>query len=674
MDRVGVPRLVALIQPAPPPIEPRSTLSPGPSPRNTEKRRSVLLQYLAHHVSKSKHVHGGKKWFYKTLDDLAVVFPYLKRSTIHASPQGKMKLIFTVLLAAFLSAQTWAREVNIEAALPNTQAFDREVRECAELLRLPGLSLAIVQDGTILHSLRLGFSDLDTKKPIGDDSIFWLASVTKTFSAVMLMQYEQEGRVSLDDQLIEYPFTSVGFSPQRIEANVRLKHVLSNTSDAPPGTAFVYNGGRYNFIEGVFEQISGLKYPQAYSHELEARIVRPLGLEATLAGYPNTNQNSLRARIVTPYVYESERQQFKVNRDALNPGTAFPGTGLLSCIKDLAAYMTALDRDQLLTGSSYHRMTSPYILNDGHLSDYGLGWFTTKFAGVPLHWAYGLGDSDSSILLRVPSRKLSLILLCNSSFATEPSLLGGGNPLTSLFIVAFLKHFVVEKELETIEYTGDPAKIRDSLTQRLAKDRHPIYFAELLSQALTRTFAESTFRMPFHQGEALTRFLFDFDREAFTRNDPAVFDLLSQQSGSELDEASKLAVESYRAAGHFHPRILCSIARRFEAKGDWDNSLKYYHLLADCSGFEEEGEDPSVFHLGAGVCEAGQFREGTGLFLAGTHLHPANGWQRRVDPAGDQPLEQHREPEEPTGTVIFIVVDGTFLNALPYPNPDRLDK
>jgi DNA-binding transcriptional regulator YhcF (GntR family) len=47
------------------------------------EKAAVILQYLAHHVSKSKHVHGGKKWFYKTLDDLAVVFPYLKRSTIH---------------------------------------------------------------------------------------------------------------------------------------------------------------------------------------------------------------------------------------------------------------------------------------------------------------------------------------------------------------------------------------------------------------------------------------------------------------------------------------------------------------------------------------------------------------------------------------------------------------
>jgi len=47
------------------------------------EKAAVILQYLAHHVAKSKQVHGGRKWFYKTLDDLAAVFPYIKRSTIH---------------------------------------------------------------------------------------------------------------------------------------------------------------------------------------------------------------------------------------------------------------------------------------------------------------------------------------------------------------------------------------------------------------------------------------------------------------------------------------------------------------------------------------------------------------------------------------------------------------
>jgi CubicO group peptidase (beta-lactamase class C family) len=527
-----------------------------------------------------------------------------KRHKATPSLKGRRKHIFTVLLAAFLAVQTWAGDVgDTESVRPNTQAFDREVKEYAELLRLPGLSLAVVQDGSIAHRLHLGFSDVESRKPIADDSIFWLASVTKTFSAVMMMQYEQEDRLSLDDPLIEYPFASVGFSPWRIGANVRLKHVLSHTSEGTPGTAFVYNGGRYNFIYGVFEQMSGFKMigfegvPRAIASELDARIVKPLGLEATLAGYPNTNQTSLRARVVTPYVYDSAKQEFIVNRGALNPGGAYPGTGLLSCINDLAAYTTALDRDRLMTGSSYRKMTSPFVLNDGRPSDYGLGWFTTDFAGIRLHWAYGLGDSDSAILLRVPSRKLSLILLCNSTLGTDTSRLGGGNPLTSPFIVAFLKRFVLGNDLKSIDYAADPAKIRDSLNQRIAKDGRTIYSAELLSQAVTRTFAESAFNTPTLQGQALTKLLYEFDRNAFTKEYPVIFDLLLQHSGSGLDEASKLAVESYRASGHFHPWILSCIAKRFEAKGDMENALKYYRLLVDANGFEEAGEKIDAYRI-----------------------------------------------------------------------------
>lgn len=512
------------------------------------------------------------------------------------SPQGRGKHILTVLLAAFLGAHTWAEDVgDMMSVRPNAQAFDREVKEYAELLRLPGLSLAVVQDGSIVHRLRLGFSDVESRKPIADDSIFWLASVTKTFSAVMMMQYEQEGRLSLDDPLIEYPLTLI--YPQRVRADLRLKHVLSHTSEGTPGTAFVYNGARYNFIYGVFEQMTGLEFFEAYTRELNARIIQPLGLEATLPGFPDTNQNSLRARIVTPYSYDWEKHQFTVNRGALNPGRAYPGTGLLSCINDLAAYTTALDRDHLMTGSSYRKMTSPFMLNDGRPGDYGLGWFTTDFAGIRLHWAYGLGDSDSAILLRVPSRKLCLILLCNSTFATDPSRLGGGNPLTSPFIVAFLKRFVLGNDLDSIDYAADPAKIRDGLNQRLAKDRHPIYSAELLSQAVTRTFTESAFKTPTHQGEALTKLLYEFDRNQFTKEYPVVFDLLLQHGGSGLDEASKLAVESYRASGHFHPWILSHIAKRFEAHGDMENALKYYRLLVDANGFEEAGEKIDAYRI-----------------------------------------------------------------------------
>lgn len=502
-----------------------------------------------------------------------------------------MMLLRAVLVLFSLTSLVWSAELNAADGL-RAGAFDEEIIESAELLRLPGLSVAVVHDGAIIHRLKVGFSDLEGKKPIADDNIFWLASVTKSFSAVMLMQYESEGRLSLSDPLIKYPFASVGFFPQRVGANVRLKHVLSHTSEADPGTTFVYHGGRYNFVYGVFQQMSGLEFPGAYHQELFTRITKPLGLEATLPGFPNTNNVSHRARIVTPYRFDSSEQVFEVNRAAQNPGAAYPGSGLLSSVNDLAVYTTALDGERLLKNAAYTRMTAPFVNNRGEAMPYGMGWFTQTFAGVPLHWAYGLGDSDSAILLRVPMRKLSLIVLCNSSFATEPSRLGGGNALNSPFVIAFLKAFVFEKELgrNRVLYGAKVADISADLKRRLAKNPHPIYTEELLSQALTRTFVEKTFKLSSAQGESLTELLYQTNPDAFQKYDPTISYLLSQHTSVKLDEAADLAERSYRAAGRLHPWIAHDHAKRFEARGQKDKALQRFHTLADTPGFEEQGD------------------------------------------------------------------------------------
>jgi len=69
-----------------------------------------------------------------------------------------LKLIRTLLAAFFLTQQVWFAELNAAARF-NAEAFDGEIIENAELLRLPGLSLAVVHDGAIIHRLNVGFAD-----------------------------------------------------------------------------------------------------------------------------------------------------------------------------------------------------------------------------------------------------------------------------------------------------------------------------------------------------------------------------------------------------------------------------------------------------------------------------------------------------------------------------------
>jgi CubicO group peptidase (beta-lactamase class C family) len=100
------------------------------------------------------------------------------------------------------------------------QAFDREIRAFAKLLDLPGVVVVVARDGVIVHQVELGYGDIDSKTRVNVNHLFWLASVTKTFTATLIMQMVDEGLVSLDDRMVDYWYPS--FFPIRITPDYRL--------------------------------------------------------------------------------------------------------------------------------------------------------------------------------------------------------------------------------------------------------------------------------------------------------------------------------------------------------------------------------------------------------------------------------------------------------------------
>lgn len=123
-------------------------------------------------------------------------------------------------------------------------------------------------------------------------------------------------------------------------------------------------------------------------------------------------------------------------------GTLFPATNLFTSVSDLARYTTALDENALLPPEYYKLMTSPFTLNSDRPSPYGLGWSVQKVGSLTAHWHYGWGDSYSALIIRLPEKKTTFILLVNSSGASAPFMLQYGNLLTSPFGVSFLEPFI----------------------------------------------------------------------------------------------------------------------------------------------------------------------------------------------------------------------------------------
>jgi CubicO group peptidase (beta-lactamase class C family) len=411
------------------------------------------------------------------------------------------------------------------------------------------------------------------------DHIFYVASLTKTFTAVMMMQYVQERIISLDNYLLDYPFLSVGLTPNRLlDPNTRLKHVLSHTSQGTPGDNFVYSGNRYNFVYGVFEKVSGnTHHYDACAQEFKKRIADPLGLSSTLSGYPGNQADPRVPRIVNAYLLDKTHPKPTVDRGARGGTTHFPATGLLTTVDDLAKYMIALDENALLTAESYSAMTQPFVLNDGRKSPYGLGWSTQVVGGEPVHWHYGYGDSYAALLIRLPKRKVSFILLCNCGAASAPFYLGYGNLLTSPFAVAFL---------------------RDELTDVIRDEDE--FYAQAFLHRYTAARADG--------GTDTTRGLIArANPERFTRGDRSTIYLLATLSFPSLDQEMETAVKAYDESGDFHPDIELAIAGWYKRAGAREKYLSRLRRIADRPGYgEEQTAREACVQLGTTLLENGQ--------------------------------------------------------------------
>lgn len=473
-----------------------------------------------------------------------------------------------------------------ELEVASDDTLRSQLRQSAELLGLPGFVAGVVRNGKLDLVQPEGFADLESRTPMRQDSIFFLASLTKTFTAVMLQQYVQEKKISLDDYLLDYPFLSIGFTPDRlVDPNVKLKHVLSHTSEGTPGDNFVYSGGRYNFVYGAFEKVSGnTNHYQACVQEFRKRIEAPLGLTSTLPGYPTDLKDPRIPRIVTSYALDWERKVLKPDRGVSGATILYPSAGLLSSVDDLAKYMIALDTNALLSSESYAHLTTPYKLNDGRLSPYGLGWSTQKVGGQAVHWHYGFDDPYSALLVRLPQKKTSFIFLSNTGAANAPFLLGwGGNVLTSSFAMAFL-----DNELPGVLSDAD-------------RDYSRAFLQRYTETALGHNLGETT---------RLLRKLSSTDPARFHKYDRVLLALIAGLSDPDFAKEMDSLVKAYQGARDFHPDISMAIANYYDKIGEPAKRDIFLRQVADHLGYEGGAPRDACARLGAELLRTGKAEEG----------------------------------------------------------------
>ncbi len=338
-------------------------------------------------------------------------------------------------LGAVACGETPLEPVTVPPA-EQLQGFVAQLDSIRVELRIPGMAAAIAQGDEIVWSRGFGLADVENGRPATDTTSFYVASVTKSVAAIILMQLVEEGLVDLDDPISEY-----GVS---LEANgvVTVRHVFNHTSEGTPGTVHRYNGGRYISLGNVMLQASD----KTFAELLNERMLQPLGLRHSapdvnlLADFHTTglDRHEFMANMAMPYEL--------VGGQVVPSGVLrhfSPAAGLVTSVRDVAAISIALDQDRFLAPDTKELMLSPSIEIAGPDKTYGLGWFVQQHEGVKLEWHYGLSIGHSALILRAPAQRLTFVVVANTSRLTGAYNMGLGDVLQCEPARLFVESFVL---------------------------------------------------------------------------------------------------------------------------------------------------------------------------------------------------------------------------------------
>jgi CubicO group peptidase (beta-lactamase class C family) len=311
---------------------------------------------------------------------------------------------------------------------------------------IPGLAAAIVDNDGIAWERAYGRQDVARSIATRTDTPFNADGLTQVVTAAMALRCAEEGRLSLDDR--------VGDSrAATFEPDATVRQLLSHTTGAPGFLTFTHRPERLQPLWDLLRLCTIDSYRESFSNRLKqhgmydsvpgANIV---GITAPDVGVPLPEDveryTGLLQRRATPYVVDGRG---RASQSAYPEGASVltPSSGLITTVRDLAKFDLALRRGEILHPGTLEAAWSPPAGPDGLPLPHGLGWFVQYYNGEKVVWQYGMtANASSSLMLTLPSRGLTLILMANSDGLLKLYSPANGDISLSPFARLFLNIFV----------------------------------------------------------------------------------------------------------------------------------------------------------------------------------------------------------------------------------------
>lgn len=313
---------------------------------------------------------------------------------------------------------------------------DGLMNKFVDRMPLAGVALGIhFKDG--FYERGYGFADIAEETPVTAQTVFRIASLTKSFTAAAILRLSEEQKLSLDDPIARFLPGAPGAAK-----NIRVRHLLNHTSGLPelefdraqaalpdpftidqvidhyfkrvrkldfqPGETWRYSNTGYFLLGAIIEKVSGMPYDEYF----KVNFFEPLDLRSSGAcgSY----------RDVLAVGYHSVQKQLEAARPSnLKLGTA--AGSLCGTPGDLLKWLDALTHEKVVRAQTWRRMITPATLPNGQKLEYGFGFVIEQGNQGMRILHEGITPGFSSIFVYYPEHDLSIVLLTNTD-GFDPSL------------------------------------------------------------------------------------------------------------------------------------------------------------------------------------------------------------------------------------------------------------
>lgn len=318
-----------------------------------------------------------------------------------------------------------------QSAVNPSDALDKQVAKFDGQVG-PGVEVLVVQDGKELYRRCAGMANVEYRIPVSKDSIFHIASVSKQFTTFAVCLLEESGKLNWDDDVRKYlpelpdygtkitlrnlaTHTSglrdfydlsamVGFAEADVSSHQQILRLLfqQKSLNFKPGTKFEYGNSSFTLLGEVVSRVA--KKP--LGEFLDESIFTPLGMTQSLV----VDDPELIIPNRAYSYYSLGGVLYKRLLGPMNVGS----TGINSTADDLVRWAQNFESPKVGTDKTMKRMAEQVVLSDGTRLGYALGQEFKTYRGLKIAF-HGGGDAGyRSYLIRVPEKKLSIVVLGNS--------------------------------------------------------------------------------------------------------------------------------------------------------------------------------------------------------------------------------------------------------------------